>query len=223
MYSLLTQPNFFRTYPTDNSFAEAIVGYIRAQGWSQVGIAFTNEDYGNGFATLFVAAARVTNVTILAQQSIEFGTTDETSAKNAAYRLSTSGARVILYFGYLNEFVALTKYAKEYNMWDKGYVWIGTDGLSGLPVAYANDPFFDGVLYFFPRESSRDAVAQSFENYWVANRLTSGNPYANLSSPTPGALSYFGATCVDLLLLGLDKKLKSGAFSVQNLTTSHLD
>jgi hypothetical protein len=199
-----------------------MVGYIRAQGWTQVAIAFTNEDYGNGFATLFAAAARLNNLSILAQQSIEFGTTDETSAKNAAFRLSTSGAKIILYFGYLNEFAALTKYAKELNMWDKGYVWIGTDGLSGLPVAYANNPFFDGVLYFFPRESSRDFASKSFEDFWVANRLTAGNPFANISSATPGALSYFGATCVDLLLLGLDQKLKSGGFTVGNLTSSNV-
>jgi ABC-type branched-subunit amino acid transport system substrate-binding protein len=203
-------PNFFRTYPTDKSFADAMLGWILDQGWTKVAIAYTNEDYGNGFATLFTGLARTANLTVLTQQSIELKGTSA-KAKDAAYQIKDSGAKIVLYFGYLNEFETLVKEAKALGIWGPGYAWIGTDGLSGVPSAYSGKTDLDGLIYFFPRERANNAAAASFDAYWTANRFSTTNPYANSSALAPGALAYFGATCVDLLMLGLDKLLKSDA------------
>jgi ABC-type branched-subunit amino acid transport system substrate-binding protein len=141
--------NFFRTIPNDANQAEAILLFIKSQGWNKVSIAYTTESYGQGLATFFTNAARAHNVTILSSQPVYPGATSRMT--DTVQNLRDSNARIFVYFGYGQEYFNLVESAKKFGIYGAGYNWLSGDGLSILPASL-NKADVSGTTYFFPVE-----------------------------------------------------------------------
>ncbi|KAJ3302039.1 hypothetical protein HDV03_005471 [Kappamyces sp. JEL0829] len=202
-------PNFFRPVPTDVAQTAGMVGYIISQGWKQVAVFYSNEDYGTGLNNAFVSLARASNITVLSQQPLNLKCS-ATDAMNAALQVQQTGARIMLWLGYAKEFDTLLVQVKTLGMFGSGYAWIGTDAMQALSSLFTSRlPDFAGFLYFSPKEREGPA-APGFDTYWKNNRLLVPNPNASMSTTAAsGPYGYFAASCVDLLALGLDAVLKA--------------
>ncbi|KAI8896171.1 periplasmic binding protein-like I [Globomyces pollinis-pini] len=217
-------PNFFRVIPTDASQAAAMMGYVVASGWKKIAIIHTNEDYGGGLANFLSTLARENSVEILAKVNIEMETTEH-QADAAVHILRESGARIIFYCGYVNEFMVVLKYARSMGIFGKDYVWMGPDALIDLPTMFPDDSdLYNGMLSFYPTEK-QGPEAEPFAEYWRNNRLQTTFINASLSSvEPPKSYIYFYATCVDLFLNGFDALLKSNPdWTVNDLATGKLN
>ncbi|KAI8892441.1 periplasmic binding protein-like I [Globomyces pollinis-pini] len=217
-------PNFFRTIPTDASQGAAMVGYMAASGWSKIAIIHTNEDYGTGLANFVNNYARDYNITVLAKVMIQLGTTPEATTPSIA-TIKESGARIILYAGYVEEYIAAITMAKKLGIYGPDYVWLGSEALKDMGGVYPeSSDLYSGTLTFYPREAS-GPEAPGFADYWVTHGMNTGFEGYNLTSPkADAAYVYFQASCVDLFLHGFDALLKSNSsYTISDLAAGKLN
>ncbi|KAJ3343085.1 hypothetical protein HDU91_000450, partial [Kappamyces sp. JEL0680] len=146
--------------------------------------------------------------------------------------LHASDIRVVLYFGQSTEYRQLITAAKAGGMYGTGYSWIGTDALSALVINNPDPIFFAGTIFFFPLEK-QGAQGDVFDTC-TSPRLTldyseqrsSITQYAqtNVTDTLPNSYTYFQSSCVDLLLLGFDRLLKSNSsYTVDQLISGALN
>ncbi|KAJ3325002.1 hypothetical protein HDV06_005591 [Boothiomyces sp. JEL0866] len=212
-------PNFFRTIPNDNAATLAMAGYIASNGWSKVATINIDEDYGNGEIASFLTAAQQYNITILSRQLVETNL-DAATATNVVRQILSSEARIIVYFGYVSEYQMLVTAATKVGVYGKGFVWLGTDGINGLPP----NPAIAGTTFLFPLERSDGPVADAFDSYWKDNRLNTSNPadiYSSVNSSGP--YGYFYTSCVDLMALGMDSLVKTNGNNATKLANGELN
>ncbi|KAI8894611.1 periplasmic binding protein-like I [Globomyces pollinis-pini] len=216
-------PNFFRTVPTDNSQAAAMIGYIVASGWKKIAIIYSDENYGSGLSNNVQNFARLNNVTVLSKVPINLGTT-EAAALPSLQTVQQSGAKIIIFCGFPLEYFTVIKVAKSIGLYDAGYVWIGGDALNNMHINYAqNVTLFGGTLNFYPIEAS-GSESELYAKYWADNYLNTDYIHANFTSGTPSSFSYFFSTCADLFLNGFDRLLKKNStWTVEDLANGKLN
>ncbi|KAI8892437.1 periplasmic binding protein-like I [Globomyces pollinis-pini] len=216
-------PTFFRTIPTDNSAAAAMVGYIAASGWSSIALIYSNEPYGQGIANTITILCRSQNITIQSVSPFDIGG-NPAAARDIILNILDLDSKIIVYLGYPVEYGTLIEEAIKYGVFGNGYVWILSDASIGykedLPNTFQK---LAGSLLFIPQEAI-GPQALEFNDYYSQNRLKSNFTYRNETATSPTTFSYFFATCVDLMINGFDRLLKSNdSFTVDDLATGKLN
>ena len=159
------------------------------------------------------------NITILSKHAISLGATTAQVALPVNDLVEVE-AKIIIFAGYSAEFKTIFERAKVAGLTGKGFAWLCSDGVSKNDLIITQD--YVGVLIFFPAERGTSTVADDFERlvyfYW--------NGYGNINYPlieylstlAPGEtrltvkpFTYFAATCIDNLIYGLDRFLKSNS------------
>jgi ABC-type branched-subunit amino acid transport system substrate-binding protein len=197
---------------------------LNSQNWKRVSIVYTDEPYGQGLTSYFVEEASKNNITIISSRALYLGGPASGYA-NTISALQSSDSRIIVYFGPSAEYRELIKVASSAGIYGKGYAWIGTDALATLELSYPEEiQFFAGTIYLFPLEK-QGVEGSKFDEYYSENRLNTSFVLANLSTVgSPAAYSYFYTSCLDLVVLGLDRLLKSNSsFTVSQLLDGQLN
>jgi ABC-type branched-subunit amino acid transport system substrate-binding protein len=212
-----THPYFFRTIPTDEAQAQAIMTYIVSQNWTQIGLLYTNEAYGRGLAQFLEVNARIYGVTILTQQPYYIENVQDATA--AVKGIRDSGARIIVSIGFYEPAVRVSMEARKLGLFEPGYVWIASETIFNYP----GDPALANYLFTAPIEG-RGPAAEEFGNYWRQNRLNTNFEFANFTTTTgPTFYTYYMATCLDVLVKGFDKLLKENPTrSIEDLINGRL-
>ncbi|KAJ3269604.1 hypothetical protein HDV01_001165 [Terramyces sp. JEL0728] len=206
-------PNFFRTIPNDNAATLTMAQYLAANGWLKIATINTDEDYGNGAISSFLNYASQYNITVLSRQLVETNV-DVNAANQIAQQIISAEAKIIVYFGFTSEYEMIVQQATIVGCYGPGYFWIGSDALQQMvPIQSVV-----GTSYLFPLERADGSVADTFDDYWKANRLNVGNPGANVSSTnSSGPFGYFHSSCVDLMVLGFDALVKANGNNITKL------
>ncbi|KAJ2993989.1 hypothetical protein HDV02_001924 [Globomyces sp. JEL0801] len=227
-------PNFFRTITSDTFASVAITDYIVKTGWSRISIIYTDDDYGNSL--LSSVLSRVAAQKVLTDKTYKFplrGTSADADLITA--NLKMSDVRIVVFLGWDYDYITIVKSAITNGVFGKGYAWMVPDGCSNL-VAYQGDVDFTGTLFFFPLEkslgvdnnpidSSIPLDSTTFNEYWKTHRLDTTFDVANqtaLDASKP--FVYFFASCLDLLVLGFDRLLKSNdTYTIEDLISRKLN
>ena len=91
---------FFRTAPSDARQGEILAAVVKEKGIDEVGVTYTNNDYGKGFADAFATAFEAAGGTVAISAAHEDGKADY-SAEVAALQASGAGSLVVL--GYVDQ------------------------------------------------------------------------------------------------------------------------
>jgi hypothetical protein len=213
--------NFFRTIPNDNAQAVAMTQYLLLNDWKRVAIINANDEYGLNLANYFFTLARDNGIEILS--SVSYTSTRGVDLENILYITEQGGARIVLFFGLPASLQAILQGARERNLFGPGYAWIASEA-NRLYPNWGNSTLYAGLIYFYPKEEQEGPVYDSFLKDWATDRLNTGFSLAGESHPIyPGAFSYFTISCLDMLIMGFDRLLKSNSsWTVQDLAESRL-
>ncbi|MCH9852435.1 MAG: ABC transporter substrate-binding protein [Alphaproteobacteria bacterium] len=91
---------FFRTSPSDARQGEVMADVVMDQGYSNVALTYTNNDYGKGLADAFEAAFTNAGGTVTTSVPHEDGKADYSAEVSA---LSSAGGEVLVVVGYLDQ------------------------------------------------------------------------------------------------------------------------
>ena len=155
------------------------------------------------------AESLINNVTIKSQNSVANRISDDL-AKGILQDVINAETRIIIFAGFTTDFKTVFARAKRLGIAGSGYVWITTDGVT--PSQLANSDF-SGVLSVFPTERYDSPVRSEFKSTYQSNN-SFGNPTlssGNLDKDKMLQFDYFSATCIDLIVYGLDNFLKSNS------------
>ena len=143
--------------------------------------------------------------------------TTELQAKSALVDIANAEAKIIIYAGFTTEFKTVFKVAKELKLTGQGYAWIASDGVTTSQISITTNEY-SGVLSVFPAERYDSPITTEFENLYRYYR-TAGSP--DIENPTLNKTQeyrsnirqyvYFTASCIDLIVYGLDKFLNSNS------------
>ncbi|RKO99876.1 hypothetical protein CXG81DRAFT_20088 [Caulochytrium protostelioides] len=118
---------FFRTLPSDATQSRVVASFVHSLGWRHVALLTSNDDYGLQIATDFQQDGRVN---VLATVAYMPGTTDFASHARA---IKDAKARVVLCFGYAHDIALFLREAREQDMMNREWAYIGTDAVAPLP------------------------------------------------------------------------------------------
>ncbi|KAI8895824.1 periplasmic binding protein-like I [Globomyces pollinis-pini] len=213
-------PNFFRTIPTDDSEAAAIIGYIKQSGWERITLVYTNEAYGQGLSSTMTILSRAAGISIVSSYAFDIGGTAK-QANDIMLNVQGVESKIIVFLGYAKEYGTVIDAAIKNHVFGKDYVWIASDGIADWKVVLpsASQSLIAGTLIFLPQEAS-GSEAIAFNEYWSQNRLYMGSNATEL----PSTFSYFASSCVDLMIHGFHRLLKSNDnLTVEDLGTGKLN
>ncbi|RKP19848.1 periplasmic binding protein-like I [Rozella allomycis CSF55] len=212
-------PNFFRTIPSDLFQASAMASYVHENGWSSIAIIGTNDDYGQALANQLTESAKSYEINILVRTSF-YASDLESGPKNVVNLVKDSDAKIILYFGYLQDCLAVLKQAKKKGLLEQGYVWIISDGVYAGYYMLTNEEkeLMENVIFFVAKEG-QGPIYEEMKTSWVSGILNSLSPFRlNNTSTEPPLYTMSFASCLDLIAYGIDRVLKSNStYTVQGL------
>ncbi|KAJ3188525.1 hypothetical protein HK101_009111 [Irineochytrium annulatum] len=195
-------PNFFRTVVQDDLQAAAMVDLIVDQGWTEVAILASQDNYGQGIADNAQVLARAANVTISTRQNFYVGLADY---RNEIENLKASGTRIILFAGQAMDFVTFANQSQPAKIFGKGYQWITTDAVMQNMDMYAvMGGLMEGVMNVFPSEGVNPLYSQFAELFAAQN--------ASIYPSVPGGLQPYGMffiNCIEAYVYGFDRLLKA--------------
>ncbi|XP_068613893.1 extracellular calcium-sensing receptor-like [Brachionichthys hirsutus] len=90
-------PNFFRTIPSDNFQADAMVKLVKAFGWTWIGAVRSDSDYGNNGMAVFLTRAKKEGICVEYSESV-LQTHSRSKIKRVADIIRRSTARVVVVF-----------------------------------------------------------------------------------------------------------------------------
>ncbi|KAI8144687.1 periplasmic binding protein-like I [Fennellomyces sp. T-0311] len=114
---------FFRTIPTQVIMADVMLAFAANQGWSKVGILYTDDPIGQNFCQHAIVRASSVNMQILRYHSFS----QELPQKDAASSLqsvTSGGARVIMVAATGDALTSLLLQAAEMGYLTDDYVWL---------------------------------------------------------------------------------------------------
>lgn len=92
----LRYPSFFRVIPSDIYQTQAMAKLMRYFSWDWIGVVTLDDDYGNAALENFLLAANKVKVCVEFQEVLPTIDTSEQSIRNAAERIRSSSAKVVL-------------------------------------------------------------------------------------------------------------------------------
>ncbi len=161
---------FFRTAPSDARQGEIVRDILMEQGYKNIAISYTNNDYGKGLADSIEANFKAAGGTVTLNASHEDGKGDY-GAEVAA--LAQAGGDILVVAGYLNDGgKGIIMSALDTGAFDNFYL---PDGMIGDSLPVDIGPDLDGAIGAVPGTDSPGAA--TFGEMASANNFKAG-PFA---------------------------------------------
>ncbi|EPZ36966.1 GPCR, family 3 domain-containing protein [Rozella allomycis CSF55] len=209
--------NFFRTSPSDTFQADAMAQYVKNSGWKMVSLIASNDNYGQDLANQFAITAKQLGIQILSRVSF-YSEDSKERILSAVQATKSVDSRIIVYFGFAVDYVKIINVAKEQGIYGAGYAWLASDGV----ITVFDDPIqkneIEGSIIFIAKEG-QGPIYDEIKSMWPQGVYQTNSPIAiNTTSTIPGVYSMAMASCLDLLIHGLDRIFKSSNLnSIDNL------
>ncbi|KAI9499195.1 periplasmic binding protein-like I [Zychaea mexicana] len=114
---------FFRTIPTQVIMADVMLAFAAKQGWSKVGIIYTDDPIGQQFCQHAIIQASNINMQIIRYQAISQEAPQQDAA-GSLHSVTTGGARIILVAATGDALNSLMLQAAEMGYLSDDYVWL---------------------------------------------------------------------------------------------------
>ncbi|KAI7854854.1 periplasmic binding protein-like I [Circinella umbellata] len=114
---------FFRTVPTQVIMADVMLAFAAKQGWSKVGVIYTDDPVGQQFCQHTIIQASNSNIQITRYQAFSQENPQQDAA-SSLYNVTTGGARVILVAATGNALTSIMLQAAEMGYMENDYVWL---------------------------------------------------------------------------------------------------
>ena len=161
---------FFRTAPSDARQGEIVTDILMEQGYKNIAISYTNNDYGKGLADSIEANFKAAGGIVTLNASHEDGKGDY-GAEVAA--LAQAGGDILVVAGYLNDGgKGIIMSALDTGAFDNFYL---PDGMIGDSLPVDIGPDLDGAIGAVPGTDSPGAA--TFGEMAAANNFKAG-PFA---------------------------------------------
>ncbi|KNC97650.1 uncharacterized protein SPPG_07119 [Spizellomyces punctatus DAOM BR117] len=198
-----TYPTFFRTTPSDEYDAITIAQFIFAQGWRQVTILASTQEYGTSVSEELLAQCTLYGIKVLSL--VLFDPDDcETEWVQTISVLKSSGATIFVYVGGGKDFMTATDEAMRQGIFSKDYVWIGAGAVMEITWSDLDTELVrlrDGTFLPFPTEYPDKALQTKLENEWAqADKVL----YPASARPVVDGAGFY-LDCADLLIHGWKK------------------
>ncbi|SAM05514.1 hypothetical protein [Absidia glauca] len=192
---------FFRTIPTDVVMIDAILQFVIREGWTKVGVIYTDDPLGQQLYQRAIQQTEALNIQLVSYQSYPSTTTTPTSVamKDSLDNLITSGARIILVAARgqaqssLMVQAAVSGYLTPNYVWllvQDGFIYDMADSIAdynrqpGIPRPLSIESDFNGVFYFADwLKLDGYSPYDTFINKW-SNLDTNVYPYAGSTNVT---------------------------------------
>jgi ABC-type branched-subunit amino acid transport system substrate-binding protein len=114
---------FFRTIPTQVIIAEVMLSFALKQGWSKLGVLYTDDPLGQQFYQRALIQAGTMDLHVLQYQAIpSTQTVDDMS--NALKNITSGGARIIMVAATAMPQVQILLQAQQMGLINRDYVWM---------------------------------------------------------------------------------------------------
>ena len=165
---------FFRTAPSDARQGEVAAEILKANGYLEVAVSYTNNDYGKGLADSIASAFEKLGGEVTIVAAHEDGKGDY-SAEVAA--LAAAGGEILVVAGYLDQGgKGVIQASLDTGAFDVFYL---PDGMIGASLPAAIGPDLDGSIGSVPGTDSNGA--EIFSNLAAAVGLDAEGPYTGTS------------------------------------------
>ncbi|KAI9278719.1 periplasmic binding protein-like I, partial [Phascolomyces articulosus] len=114
---------FFRTIPTQVIMADVMLAFVAKQGWSKVGVIYTDDPVGQQFCQHAIIQASNSNIQITRYQAFSQDNPQE-DASGSLYNVTTGGARVIMVAATGDALTSIMVQAAEMGYMANEYVWL---------------------------------------------------------------------------------------------------
>ena len=165
---------FFRTAPSDARQGQVAAEILKANGYLEAAVSYTNNDYGKGLADSIAVAFEKLGGEITIVAAHEDGKGDY-SAEVAA--LAAAGGEILVVAGYLDQGgKGIIQAALDTGAFDVFYL---PDGMIGDSLPRAIGPDLDGSIGSVPGTDSNGAA--TFKELASAQGINTGGPYTGTS------------------------------------------
>ncbi|XP_032240858.2 uncharacterized protein LOC5515302 isoform X2 [Nematostella vectensis] len=126
-------PKFFRTCASDVHQASALADLITYFNWRRVSSITSTTGYAKELVDRFEQDARLNGVRVIASAKIPPGQPDMVERK--VQLVKDAQTRINLVSALPNRAQTVFQKAKEKGMTGQGWVWVGTDGVTSMPIS----------------------------------------------------------------------------------------
>ncbi|ORX42794.1 periplasmic binding protein-like I [Hesseltinella vesiculosa] len=162
---------FFRTIPTDIVMIDALLRFVAQQGWTKVGVLYSDDALGQQLYQRTIQQSEQLNIQLVNYQSFPASNPTSTAVNNALHNVTNSGARVLLLASSGQAQADFMVQAALSGYVTADYVWLLVD---------------DTVARVLPntlqQANANLTMATSFNGiFWISNWLTLNgySPYDN--------------------------------------------
>ncbi|KAI8084342.1 periplasmic binding protein-like I [Gilbertella persicaria] len=117
---------FFRTVPTNLLYSDAAIRFIISQGWPQVGILYSDDDFGQQLSENIVLKARLNGIQVKSYQSF-YDNGPQSDIQKSLDTFMSTGAHIILVAAQGDAQTAVMTVAAHRGYMNNNNVWITMD------------------------------------------------------------------------------------------------
>ncbi|KAI8075284.1 periplasmic binding protein-like I [Gongronella butleri] len=153
---------FFRTIPTDVVMIDALLHFVAHQGWSKVGVIYTDDSLGQQLYQRMIQQCEQMNIELVNYQSFPAVNASADAMTNALVNVTTNGARVLVVAAVGQPQTNLIMQAAQAGYMTSDYAWLLVDDTISisLPAALTD-------------ANSTLTMASNFNGlFWIGNWLT---------------------------------------------------
>ncbi|KAI9218642.1 periplasmic binding protein-like I [Blastocladiella britannica] len=161
-------PYFFRTMADDPQQGAILANFVKFMGWTSASVLATSDAYGQSVASAFLATAPAAGIQILANQVIQSGQIDVTSALQ---NILAGGSQIIIISMMPQDGLFVLREAKRQGMIGPNWVWLGPEGWGIFPTIELNAgdmELANGLMYVMPLEASYNAGYNATVTQWAS-------------------------------------------------------
>ncbi|KAI9486341.1 MAG: periplasmic binding protein-like I [Benjaminiella poitrasii] len=158
---------FFRTAPTNLLYSDAAITFITSQGWPQLGVLYSDDDFGQQLSENVVMKARLNGIHIKSYQSF-YENGPKSDIKKSLDTFMASGVRVIFIAAESAAQLAVLTVAGHSGYVNDNTVWITIDADTNTLFAAVND--YNSIL---ARRANNTDVIPALYNATYIDELAS--------------------------------------------------
>ena len=204
-------PYFYRTIPSDNGQAEAIINLCKLFNWDKIGIMYVNDFYGVYLNVGIMDLALENNIETY---SMSFQLYDNTSYQHAARQIEQLDLFIVVLILHTVPLSDIIKYGlEEEGVFGYPYYYILSEVVEDLPRGYMGTaPWVADAITVsdfgnYINNYDNDGYAESFATANEINRLWNMtyelNPDIVFNMTSPDAFSYYAWDSINALMNSL--------------------
>ena len=164
---------FFRTAPSDARQGAVLAEIVQSRGIDTVGVTYTNNDYGAGFANAFIESFEALGGTVTTSVAHEDGRGDYSAE---AGTLASAGGDALVILGYTDGGGSMLRTAWELGAFDQFFIG---DGMYGDELVAAVGEALEGTVGTLP--GAEGEGAEAFAALGAANNVVTASSFTGES------------------------------------------